>query len=283
MKEKVLDGMTAIVTGGSSGMGKFAAGLLAQDGAWVVIVGRREDVLMKARDDLRAQVPGASIECFAGDASDGKSVQAMLGFAHGLAGRLDVIVNSIGGGAYKPLLMFEEDEVMAEYRITALSAFLLARHGVPLMGRGGSIVCVSSTAGARSCVGLGPYNMAKAALDMFVEAAAVEFGSAGIRVNAVRPGMTRSEGTAEMFDDPALIKSFEDLIPLGRVGESEDLAKVIRFLAGPESAWITGQVIAADGGQVIKGFPNPNPMLEMIYGKETMSLVRAGKLPRNAG
>lgn len=279
MTGKPLAGKTALITGGSSGMGKFAAGLLAEDGARVVIVGRRENVLTAARDELRAKVPGATIEGFVGDASDGASVRAMLDFAHGLAGRLDVIVNSVGGGAYKPLLMFDEDEVMAEYRITALSAFLLARHGVPLMGRGGSIVCVSSTAGARSCMGLGPYNMAKAALDMFVEAAAVEFGSAGIRVNAVRPGMTRSEGTAAMFEDPALVQTFADIIPLGRAGESDDLAKVIRFLAGPDSGWITGQVIAVDGGQIIKGFPDPGPMLDLIYGKETMAQVRAGKAP----
>jgi NAD(P)-dependent dehydrogenase (short-subunit alcohol dehydrogenase family) len=158
---------------------------------------------------------------------------------------------------------------------------MLARYGVPLIEQGGSIVCVSSTAGARSCFGLGPFNMAKAALDMFVEAAAVEFAPAGIRVNAVRPGMTRSEDTAPMFDNPALVKSFEDVIPLGRVGESDDLAKVIRFLAGPESGWITGQVIAADGGQVIRGFPDPAPMLDAIYGVDTMARVRAGKVPEN--
>ena len=275
----LLKGKTALITGGSSGMGKFSAGLLARDGARVVIVGRREDVLMKARDELRAQVPGATIEAFVGDASDGDSVRAMLAYAHGLAGRLDIIVNSVGGGDYKPLLMFQEDEVMAEYRITALSAFMLARYGVPLMGEGGSIVCVSSTAGYRSCVGLGPYNMAKAALEMFVKVAAEEFGSAGIRVNAVRPGMTRAEGTAEMFDDPALVQTFVDIIPLGRVGESEDLAKVIRFLAGPESGWVTGQVFAADGGQELKGFPDSSDMLDLIYGKDVMVQVRAGKAP----
>lgn len=279
MAGRTLEGKTALITGGSSGMGKFSAGLLAADGARVVIVGRREDVLMKARDELRAQVPGATIKAFVGDASDGDSVRAMLTFAHGLAGRLDIIVNSVGGGEYKPLLMFHEDEVMAEYRLTALSAFMLARYGVPLMGRGGSIVCVSSTAGYRSCVGLGPYNMAKAALEMFVKVAAEEFGSAGIRVNAVRPGMTRAEGTAEMFEDPALVQTFVDIIPLGRVGESEDLAKVIRFLAGPESDWVTGQVFAADGGQELRGFPDSSAMLDLIYGKDVMAQVRAGKAP----
>lgn len=279
MTAKSLEGKTALVTGGSSGMGKVGAGLLAQDGARVVIVGRRADVLMAARDELRARVPGAEIEAFTGDASDGDSVRAMLDFVHGLAGRLDIIVNSVGGGEYKPLLMFHEDDVMAEYRLTTLSAFMLARYGVPLMSEGGSIVCISSTAGFRSCVGLGPYNMAKAALEMFVKVAAEEFGSAGIRVNAVRPGMTRSEGTAEMFVDDALVKTFTDIIPLGRVGESDDLAKVIRFLAGPESGWVTGQVFAADGGQELKGFPDSAPMLDLIYGEGVMAQVRAGKSP----
>ena len=283
MTARVLAGKTALITGGSSGMGKASAGLMAGDGARVVIVGRRQEVLIAARDELRGQIPGATIEAFVGDATDGESVRAMLAFAHGLAGRLDIIVNSVGGGAYKPLLMFEEDEVMAEYRITALSAFLLARHGVPLMTPGGSIVCVSSTAGARPCMGLGPYNMAKAALDMFVEVAALEFGSAGIRVNAARPGMTRSEGTASMFADDALVQTFTDITPLGRVGEADDLARVIRFLAGPESGWVTGQVLAADGGQILKGFPEPGAMLDLIYGNEVMAQVRAGKAPGDAG
>jgi NAD(P)-dependent dehydrogenase (short-subunit alcohol dehydrogenase family) len=275
----VLEGKTALITGGGSGMGRASASLLAQDGARVVIVGRREDRLIAARDALRAELPGAVVEAFVGDASDGDSVRAMLAFAHRLAGRLDIIVNSVGGGAYRPLLMFDEAAVMEEYRITALSAFLLARYGVPLMDRGGSIVCVSSTAGARPCMGLGPYNMAKAALDMFVQVAALEFGSAGIRVNAARPGMTRSEGTGAMFEDAGLVRTFTDLIPLGRVGESEDLARVIRFLAGPESGWVTGQVLAADGGQVLKGFPDPDTMLDLIHGRDAMAQVRAGKSP----
>lgn len=80
----------------------------------------------------------------------------MLDFANGLAGRLDIIVNSVGGGTYKPFVMFGEAEVLAEYHISAFSGFMLARFGVPLMSNGGTIVCVSSTAGARSCMGLGP-------------------------------------------------------------------------------------------------------------------------------
>jgi NAD(P)-dependent dehydrogenase (short-subunit alcohol dehydrogenase family) len=151
---------------------------------------------------------------------------------------------------------------------------------VPKMREGGSIVCVSSTAGTLPCAGLGPYAAAKAALEMFVKVAADEVSKAQVRVNAVRPGFTRAEGTQFMFSDPELLKVFTDFIPLGRAGESDDLARAIRFLAGPESGWVTGQIFAADGGQELRGFPDPNYSLDQIYGKDVMDEVRAGRPPQ---
>ena len=147
------------------------------------------------------------------------------------------------------------------------------------MKTGGSIVCVSSTAGGTPCAGLGPYAASKAALEMFVKVSALELGNAQVRVNAVRPGFTRGEGTASMFADPEVMRSFAEFIPMGRGGESDDLARAIRFLAGPESGWVTGQILAADGGQELRGFSDPNPLLDQIYGRKIMDAVRAGRLP----
>lgn len=261
-------------------MGKASARLLARDGATVLIMGRREPLLLQARDELRAQAPGAVIEAFAGDAGDAASAQTAIERAHALQGRLDIIVSAVGGGVYKPILMLDEADMLKEYRTTVLTAFFMVRYGVPRMQPGGSIVCVSSTAGGFPCAGLAPYGAAKAALEMFVKIAADEVSKASIRVNAVRPGFTRSEGTEAMFANPALLKVFTDFIPLGRAGESDDLARAIRFLAGPESAWVTGQVFAADGGQELRGFPDPNYSLDLIYGKAAMDEIRAGKAPR---
>lgn len=280
---KVLSGKTALVTGGSSGMGKASARMLAQDGAAVLIVGRRETLLVEARDELRALAPDATIEAFVGDVADAGAAQAALERAHAVQGRLDIIVSAVGGGVYKPILLLDEAEVLNEYRTTFLSAFFMVRYGVPLMEPGGSIVCVSSTAGTLPCAGLAPYAAAKAGLEMFVKVAADEVSKANIRVNAVRPGFTRAEGTAGMFEDEKLLKIFTDFIPLGRAGESDDLARAIRFLAGPESGWVTGQIFAADGGQELRGFPDPNYSLDLIYGKDLMDKVRAGRPPQTAG
>jgi NAD(P)-dependent dehydrogenase (short-subunit alcohol dehydrogenase family) len=275
----ILEGKTALVTGASHGMGKASARLLAQDGASVVIMGRRQAMLEAALADLRAAAPHARIEGVLGDAGDEVSARAALTKAHELAGRLDIIVSAVGKGTYKPVLLCEEADMLEEFRAEVLTAFFMIRHGAPLMTGGGSIVCVSSTAGTLPCAGLGPYAAAKAALEMFVKVSALELGRAQVRVNAVRPGFTRGEGTAGMFEDAETLKAFTDFIPMGRGGESDDLARAIRFLAGPESGWVTGQVFAADGGQELRGFPDPNPLLDQIYGRETMDTVRAGKLP----
>jgi NAD(P)-dependent dehydrogenase (short-subunit alcohol dehydrogenase family) len=276
---KVLKGKTALVTGGSHGMGKASARMLAEDGAAVMLMGRRESLLMAARDELRAKVPDARIEAFVGDAGDGKAARSAIDAAHAMQAHLDIIVSAVGKGVYKPVLLLEEADMLDEYRADVLTAFFMIRYGVPRMQSGGAIVCVSSTAGTLPCAGLAPYAAAKAALEMFVKVSALEVSKANIRINAVRPGFTRAEGTQFMFSDAALLKTFTDFIPLGRAGESDDLAKAIRFLAGPESGWVTGQVFAADGGQELLGFPDPNYSLDQIYGKDVMDQVRAGRTP----
>jgi NAD(P)-dependent dehydrogenase (short-subunit alcohol dehydrogenase family) len=278
---KVLAGRTALVTGSSHGMGKASARMLAKDGAAVLIMGRRQKLLIEARDELRSQVPGARIEAFLGDATDQTAARAAIEQAYALQDRLDIIVSAVGKGTYKPILLVEEEEMIEEYRIEVLTAFFMVKHGVPRMRSGGAIVCVSSTAGTLPCAGLGPYAAAKAGLEMFVKVAALEVAGAKVRINAVRPGFTRAEGTEFMFSDPALLKTFTDFIPMGRAGESDDLARAIRFLAGPESGWVTGQIFAADGGQELLGFPDPNYSLNQIYGKDVMNSVRAGNPPRN--
>lgn len=277
---KALTGKWALVTGASSGMGKATARMLAQDGANVVIMGRREEVLQRALEELRAQAPGARIEAFVGDAADEQSARAALQKACSPEGRIDIIVSAVGKGAYKPVLLLEAADMFDEYRAEVMTAFYMVRHGAPLMPPGGSIVCVSSTAGTLPCAGLAPYAAAKAALEMFVKVAALELGQAQIRVNAVRPGFTRGEGTTFMFEDPEVLRSYTDFIPMRRGGESDDLARALRFLAGPESGWVTGQIFAADGGQELKGFPDPNSLLDMIYGDDVMQQVRSGRSPK---
>jgi NAD(P)-dependent dehydrogenase (short-subunit alcohol dehydrogenase family) len=126
---------------------------------------------------------------------------------------------------------------------------------------------------------LAAYHVAKAALEALVRAAAEELGQAGIRVNAVRPGMTRSSATGPMFAQPATLAPFLAEYPLGRLGEPEDIAGAVRFLAGPESGWMTGQCFAVDGGNELRRNPDLTPMVEAMLGPEQFAAQRAGKEP----
>lgn len=277
MGDKVLAGQSAFVTGASQGIGKAGALALAADGATVVIMGRREDALAKARDDLRSHVPQARIEMHVGDAANEGHVKAGLSFAYGLNGRLDIIASVVGEPVFKPLLMREAEDVRHELEVNFMTAFLAVRHGVPLMSRGSAIVCVSSAAATQAGWGLSIYGAAKAAVERFVRAAAFELGGAGIRINAVRPGLTLPPERARSPELAPMVAVYEAETPLGRVGEPEDVARVIRFLAGPESGWVTGQTFSADGGMDQGKGPDP---MDAMFGKAAMDEVRAGKVPQ---
>jgi NAD(P)-dependent dehydrogenase (short-subunit alcohol dehydrogenase family) len=272
-------GKTAFVTGASSGIGEACAKLLAEDGAAVLIMGRRDDALDHARERIAAHAPHARIEVHAGDATEEADVRAGLAKAHAIAGRLDVIVPAVGGSEnYAPMLMDRTEDFIAVFRRNLLSAFLPIRDGAPLMQPGGgAIVGISTSVVTQPATGLVSYASAKAGVERMVQLAALELGGAGIRINSVRPGMTRSAATEFMFDVPGTEERYASLTPLGRVGEPEDIARVVRFLAGPEAAWVTGQNFAADGGQELGGLA-PD-FLDEAFGKELMDQLRAGRVP----
>jgi NAD(P)-dependent dehydrogenase (short-subunit alcohol dehydrogenase family) len=276
MENRSLEGMTALVTGASGGIGAATARLLARDGATVVMTGRTEATLAKACAEVLAQAPQARVEPFVGDACEEDAAKAALERAFALNGRLDIVVATVGGTTYKPLLLHDSASFRHDFEWNVMSAFYMVRHGVPLMSDGGSIVCVSSSAVLQPQEGLISYAASKAALERFVRAAALELGPAQIRINCVRSGLTRSPASAALFAAPEILDGFIAATPLRRPGEPDDVAQVIRFLSGPESGWVTGQSFAADGG-VEQGHP-PN-LLDEIYGKEAMERVRAGKLP----
>lgn len=274
MDARVLKGKTALVTGASSGIGMACARALARDEATVVIMSRSEDALRKARAELAEQSPAARIEMFVGDACEEDEVKAALSFTHGIADRLDILVPTVGGGTFTPLLLQDLPNVRHEMDLNFVSAFLIVRHGVPLMESGGAIVCIATAATRQAFWGLSVYSAAKAALERFVRSAALELGAAGIRINAVRPGMTASQATAEMREMAGLVGFFAAETPLGRIGEPNDIARTVRFLAGPESGWVTGQTFSADGGQDQGKAPD---LMDGLFGKDVMDQVRAGK------
>src|SRR6201996_6683130 len=249
-----LAGKSAFVTGGAGGIGSHSARLLARDGAAVLIMGRRKDALAKSKAWILETVPNARIEIHAGDAVAETDVRTGLDKAHAMQNRLDIIVTTVGGGGFKPLLMLDAEQFRNELNVNIISAFLAVRYGAPLMD-GGSIVCISSTAATLPFAYLPAYHTSKGGLENFVRAAAEELGSAGVRVHAVRPGLTRSGATGPMFAAPDILDRFIAEFPLGRAGEPEDIAQAVRYLAGPESSWVTGQSFAADGGPELRRNP----------------------------
>jgi NAD(P)-dependent dehydrogenase (short-subunit alcohol dehydrogenase family) len=279
-----LQGKTALITGGSGGIGSACAKALLTDGATVVLMGRRLEALEATRTRLNAIVGSAQIEIHAGDALKAADVTAAVDKARNLRGALDVVVATVGGGGFKPILMHDADSFRAELEVNIVSAFLAVRHAAPAMTRGGSIVCVSSTAAKMTFAWLAGYCTAKGGLENFVKAAAEELGSAGIRVNPVRPGLTRNAAENRLFTAPELLARFVEQTPLkqradGQLAEPDDIGSAVRFLAGPESAWVTGQSFAIDGGHELRKNPNLSSVVEQVYGAEALKSVRAGKAP----
>lgn len=276
MTAGTLAGQTAFVAGATGAIASACAVQLARDGARIMLMARRADALEAAAQAIRDEVPGAEVATFTGDCTDETAVRDGLHAAHALAGRLDIAFATVGGGGVRPLMMLSAQELRDDFETNVVSAFHVIRHGAPLMQRGGSIVCLSSGSAVLTFRYLASYHIAKAALEGLVRSAADELGEAGIRVNAIRPGMTRAGGTGPMFASGATA-AFMPEYPLGRLGEPTDMAGAVRFLCGPESAWITGQCIAVDGGNLLRRSPDLTGMVESIYGADAVTAARNAK------
>jgi len=272
-----LAGATALITGGSGAIGEACALTLLADGATVVLLGRREDKLNQSRARLQQAVPGGTVEIFPGDALCTQDVEQAAAFAYGLRERLDIVLPTVGGGAFKPLLMQDLDGLRNELDLNIGSAFLAVRHAVPYMRAGGSIVCISSTAATMPFPWLSGYCAGKAGLEAFIRCAADELASAGVRLNAVRPGLTRSEATSGMFASEDVLGAYREQIPLGRTGEAGDIAAGVRYLAGPESSWVTGQCFNIDGGQCLRRHPDMTDAVAQFYGEDALAAVMSGQ------
>lgn len=278
-ENRPLAGKTAFITGGSGAIGRYSAKWLLRDGASVLLMARHMEILEKCRAELEKEVPGARIELSAGDARNAEHVRSALDQAYAIAGRLDIVVPTVGGSVgYRPLLMCTEEHFRKDLEINLVTTFIAVRYSVPMMTAGGAIVCISSTAAKMPFNGLVGYGTAKGGVENFVQAAAEELGSAGIRINAVRPGLMRANNNDRLMQDPIHGK-FVEQMPLGRTGEPDDIAAAVRYLAGPESSWVTGQSFAVDGGHELRRNPDLGFMMEEMYGQPAMAAVRKGKTP----
>lgn len=280
---KPLDGMSALVTGGGGGIGGASAAWLARDGAAVMLMGRTEETLAATRDAIREREgSGVAIDYTVGDALDEEALAGAFERAAAMAGRLAVAVSVVGGGTMKPLLMFDGDEVLDELRRNVVSAFLVIRRATPHMakGGGGSIVCISSDAAKIPWPFLTLYNTSKSGVEGLVRGAAIELSPLNIRVNAVRPGLVETPATKNgLFANRSVISEFVAEKPLGRTGVPDDIAAGVRYLAGPESSWVTGQSIGIEGGNELTKAPYLEALVRKRFGDEAIDAALSGKVP----
>ena len=272
----------AFITGGSGGIGSACAQALLLDGASVTLMARRLKALENTRQRL-AEIarPGASIQIYAGDALRTEDVVAAINHGVQCNGSLDICIPTVGGGSIRPLLAQTADTFMEDIRLNILSCFLAIRYAVPAMVKsgGGAIVVISSDGAKLAFPWLPAYCTAKAGLEGLVRQLAEELSRYRIRVNAVRPGLTRTECTSSIFANDVVVKRFSAQKPLGRLGEPEDIAAGVRYLAGPESSWVTGQSLAIEGGNELRSAPDQGPLVEQIFGAQAWAKICAGEDP----
>ncbi|MFD0905402.1 SDR family oxidoreductase [Actinomadura sediminis] len=266
-----LDGTAALVTGGGSGIGLGCAVRLAADGAAVTICGRTEARLRDAAERAREDA-GQELGYVVADVTDDAQVADAVRAA-GERGPLRTVVASAGGSSsIGPIGDLDLDQWRATLELNATGTMLTIRHAARAMARGGggSIVAISSIASSNTHRWFGAYGVSKAAVDHLVRLAADELGGVGIRVNGVRPGIVRTELVAGIADTGPVLDDYLACMPLSRVGEPEDIAGAVAFLAGPEASWITGQVLNVDGGHHLRRGPDYSSFFEPMFGADAL-------------
>lgn len=242
-----LTGQVAVVTGGSRGIGRSICERLAADGARVAVVARDE----ARANDVARQLHGDGHKGYACDVADSAAVDALVKQVEADFGSIDILVNNAGITADNLLVRINDDAWDKVLDTNLKGAFNLIRAAARGMmkRRKGRIINISSVVGLTGNTGQANYSASKAGLIGLTKSVAKELASRNVLVNAVAPGFIETEMTAELSE--AAKTSLLGQIALGRLGAPTDIAAVVRFLAGPDASYITGQVMVVDGGMVI--------------------------------
>ena len=242
-----LQGQTALVTGGSRGIGLAIAEELAAGGAKVAVV---------ARDAARAEaaaasLPGEGHRGYAADVADPESCAAVVKQVEADLGGVDILVNNAGVTRDNLLMRIKDDDwdVVVDTNLRGAFALMRAVSRGMMKKRAGRIVNITSVVGIIGNAGQANYAASKAGLIGLTKAVAKELASRGVLVNAVAPGYIETDMTSELPEGAR--EALQGQIALGRLGSPKDIAPVVRFLAGPGASYITGQVLVVDGGMVM--------------------------------
>jgi NAD(P)-dependent dehydrogenase (short-subunit alcohol dehydrogenase family) len=246
-----LDGKVAVVTGASRGIGRAIALGLAQAGADVAVAARTESDLERLVEEIRGR--GRKALAVPTDVLDRSAIESLFDKTIDELGGLDILVNNAGGTRFvAPITTLRPegwDKVIdlnlnAVFHATQLAAQRMVDRG------GGSIIQISSVAGVQGAEGLSFYSAAKAGVRLMTQAVARELASSGVRLNSIAPGWIATDLNANLWSDEGTRESMEDMIPMGRLGQAEEIVGPAVFLASDASSFVTGATLLVDGGQL---------------------------------
>ncbi|WP_296935461.1 SDR family NAD(P)-dependent oxidoreductase [uncultured Marinobacter sp.] len=247
-----MTGKVAVITGSTKGIGRAIAGEMAVCGAKVVISSRKAEACEQVAEELKAQgFEAMAVPCHVGRKED---LQNLVEKTNKAWGSIDVLVcNAATNPVYGPTAEMTDDAWDKIMDTNVKSTFWLTNMVLPQMAEKGegAVVLLSSIAGLRGNTVIGTYGVSKAAEAALARNLAVEWGPKGIRINSIAPGLIKTDFAKALWDDPVRAKQAEDKTPLRRIGDPVDIAGLAVFLSTKASAYITGQVIVADGGETI--------------------------------
>ena len=243
-----LEGKVAVITGGSSGIGLAAAKLFVAEGAYVFITGRRQSELDEAVDQI-----GRNVTPMQGDVSNSSDLDRLYGAVREQKGKLDIVFANAGIGEFARLGEITEEHFEKQFNVNVKGLLFTVQKALPLLVAGGSIVLNASIAGTNGTPALSVYGATKAAVRSFARTWCVDLKERKMRVNAISPGIVPTPGyntslgmTQEQVDE--YVRNSAGIIPLGRAGSVDEIAKAVLFLASEESSYVNGIELFVDGG-----------------------------------